>query len=692
MVLHQGAKVPFALLVFPFALPATRSEEPVAREPDSVGGGPADGVASRTRDRGRDDRDDSEDREATGFAPLAGVRIVDFSQNLAGPYATQVLADMGADVVKVEPPGGDPARAWGPPFVGGQSPLFQIANRNKRSVVLDLKDGRDRVLALKLAAGADVVAEAFRRGVADRLGIGYEAVRSANPSVVYVSVSAHGDRGTLRDAPGYDPLMQARSGLMSVTGEAGGQPVRTGASVVDLGTGVWTAAAVLGALRAREQSGRGRRVEVSLLDASLALMSYHLTSHLATGKNPSGLGTAIGMIAPYEAFPCADGGSVMIAAGNDGIFARLCRALELDELAARPEFARNAGRVAARGRLAAAIAARTGRMDAPELLARLEEHGVPAAPVHTVADAVADPQVIATGMLRRGGHPWIDGYVDIASPVWWDGRRTALRRFPPRAGEHQGEVLAALGEVTGPRRPDPAPESGVARDARVRGLRSLLAAAAALGTRDEILVRKSLVAAASRCKSTDIDELLLMSCFVTGFPAGLAALNAWAGVRPEGECNRLNSTVPADDSTDSTASAADRGELACRAVYGSRYDALLDHLRSLHPDLPELVVTCGYGAMMARPAMALRVRELCMIAMLVPWRAETQLYAHLRGTLETGAAAHDVERAIAAGGAAARAVGQTGEDAEDAATRTWKRVAQHWQKQLLSGAAARRKS
>ncbi len=371
--------------------------------------------------------------------PLAGTRVLDFSQNLAGPFAAQILGDLGADVVKVEPPGGDPAREWGPPFVGGQSTLFQVVNRNKRSVVLDLKDRRDRDRALRLAAEADVVIQALRHGAADRLGIGHERVKGDNPSVIYVSVTAYGDEGPLRDEPGYDPLMQARSGLMAVTGDPGGKPARVGTSIVDLGTGMWTAIAVMAALMERRRTGRGCHVTTSLLDTSLAWMSYHLTGYLATGILPEPMGSSIGMIAPYQAFPCTDG-SVMIAAGNDDIFRRLCDALGL-ALAGHPDYADNASRVANSARLARTVAERTREHTVRDLLKLLSDHRVPAAPIQTVASALEDPQTAATGMIQPCDHPRAEGYVDVPMPVRWDGRRPALRRVPPDIGEHQGELF-----------------------------------------------------------------------------------------------------------------------------------------------------------------------------------------------------------------------------------------------------------
>ena len=381
----------------------------------------------------------ADSRGEVAVAPLAGLRVLDFTQNLAGPFATQILGDLGADVVKVEPPGGDPARRWGPPFVGGNSHLFQTVNRNKRGVILDLKTERGRQRALELAGGSDVVLQALRRGVAERLGIGYDAVRAANPGVIYVSVTSHGTEGPLAGDPGYDPLMQARSGLMSVTGDPEGDPARVGTSIVDLGTGMWTAIAVMGALMERERNGRGCHVTASLLDTALAWMSYHMTSHLATGVLPQRMGTGLAMIAPYQGFPCTDG-SVMIAAGNDVIFGRLCDALGL-ELAGDPGFRSNASRVSNRERLAGILAECTRRFSVEALLGVLRRHRVPAAPIHTVAAALADPQTAATGMLRRCDHPGIEDYVDVAMPIRWNGRRAALRRYPPEVGEHQGELF-----------------------------------------------------------------------------------------------------------------------------------------------------------------------------------------------------------------------------------------------------------
>jgi crotonobetainyl-CoA:carnitine CoA-transferase CaiB-like acyl-CoA transferase len=379
--------------------------------------------------------------------PLAGIRVVDLSQNLAGPFATQILADLGADVIKVEPPAGDAARAWGPPFQGGESPLFLCANRNKRSVVLDLGTDPGREAMRGLAARCDVFVQAFRAGVIERLGFGYDVVREMNPSVVYLSVTAFGTDGPLNDQPGYDPLMQAFAGLMSVTGPAGGRPARVGTSVVDMGTGMWSAMAVLAALQRRGSDGRGAHVTSSLLDTTLSWMAYHLQGYFGSGEVPGPMGTGLGMIAPYQAFPASDG-EVMIAAGNDASFRRLCDALGLGPLATDPRFASNPARVDHRSDLERILAERTRRRDVATLIAVLRDAAVPCAPIQDVGQVATDAQVAASGMLRPIPGAPIPGYVDVAMPVRWDGERSPVVRPPPRLGEHTAEVLEELGRPT----------------------------------------------------------------------------------------------------------------------------------------------------------------------------------------------------------------------------------------------------
>jgi crotonobetainyl-CoA:carnitine CoA-transferase CaiB-like acyl-CoA transferase len=368
---------------------------------------------------------------------LRDLRVIDLSQNLAGPYCAQALGDLGADVIKVEPPGGDPARAWGPPFHDGASTIFRAANRNKRSVVLDLKSDDGRALLWDLIADADVLIQSFRAGAAERLGFGSEQVRARYPGLIYCSVTAYGADGPLRDLPGYDPLMQAHGGLVAVTGHPDA-PARVGTSIIDMGTGLWATIAVLAALRERDRIGVGTHIVTSLFDTALAWNAYHLMGWFADGRNPAPHGTAFALIAPYGAFPCSDG-EVMIAAGNDGLFRRLCAALDMDA-ADDPAFASNAARVAGRAAIDARVANATRAWTVDALLERLRAAGVPCAPILDIAAVAVDPQTRASGMLD----PSASGAdcPDVRAPVRYDGARPAVRRAPPAAGEHDAEIRA----------------------------------------------------------------------------------------------------------------------------------------------------------------------------------------------------------------------------------------------------------
>ncbi len=383
---------------------------------------------------------------------LRGVRVVDLSLNLAGPYCGQILADLGADVVKVERPGtGDPARAWAPPAWGGDGTLFLAANRGKRSLALELgAPGADEILH-RLLEGADVLIQAFRPDVADRFGLTEGALRSRFPALILCTITAFGHEGPDRDRPGYDPLLQAHAGLMSVTGPVGGPPVRVGTSVVDLGAGVWAALGVLAALRARDaqdddpgpEGVRGSHVRVSLLDTALAWNAYHLMGAVATGMVPGPMGSGLGMIVPYGAFPAADG-SLMIAAANDGLFRRCCRALGVAELAEDPRFSSNPARVAHRIELEGRLARATQTHPRAELEARLRAEGVPCASIRGMDEVAADPAV-REGAFRAEPHPGIPGYRGVTPPPTWEGCRTPLRSPPPRVGEHTDDVLRRAG-------------------------------------------------------------------------------------------------------------------------------------------------------------------------------------------------------------------------------------------------------
>jgi crotonobetainyl-CoA:carnitine CoA-transferase CaiB-like acyl-CoA transferase len=361
--------------------------------------------------------------------PLNDVTIIDLSQNLAGPYCTQALGDLGATVIKVEPPAGDPARAWGPPFWRGDSTLFLSANRNKRSITLDLSSAADRAELDALVQTADVFVQAFRQGVIDKLGFGVETLRARDPRLIYCSITAYGDEGPLSGLAGYDPLMQAHAGLMSVTGHPGA-PARVGTSIVDMGTGLWATIGILAALRERDVTGKGAHVSAALYETALAWNAYHMMGYLANGVTPGPAGTGFPLIAPYDAFPTSDG-RLMIAAANDGLFVKLCDALGLHELRDDDRMKTNPQRVAMKDLVNRAVSSATRKFTTQDLEARLRSAGVPCAPVFDVAQVVDAPQTIASGMLHKVGMDGAPDYTAVAMPLKFDGVRPRADAIPP---------------------------------------------------------------------------------------------------------------------------------------------------------------------------------------------------------------------------------------------------------------------
>jgi crotonobetainyl-CoA:carnitine CoA-transferase CaiB-like acyl-CoA transferase len=368
---------------------------------------------------------------ALSGAPLGDIRVVDLSRVLAGPYCTMMLADLGADVVKVERPGeGDETRGWGPPYLDGEAAYFLSVNRSKRSVAVDLKQPEGRALVLELCARADVVVENFRPGAAARLGLDAAAVHARNPRAVYCSITGFGRREP-RDRAGYDFVVQAESGLMAITGEPDGEPAKVGVALVDVLTGLHAAVAILAALRRRDATGAGERVEVSLLDSAFSSLVNVAQNALVTGEEPARYGNAHPSIVPYQPFRAADG-LVAVAAANDGLFTRLCDVLGLRELANDARFASNAARVRNRAELLPLLEEAFAARPADEWVSELDAAGVPAGKIRGVLEALraAAPSTIE-----------VDGLELVASP--FGPLRRATR--PPRLGEHTREVLGELG-------------------------------------------------------------------------------------------------------------------------------------------------------------------------------------------------------------------------------------------------------
>jgi crotonobetainyl-CoA:carnitine CoA-transferase CaiB-like acyl-CoA transferase len=376
---------------------------------------------------------------------LAGRRVLDLTQNVAGPYCTQILGDLGAEVLKVERPRtGDDTRAWTPPAWNGQSPTFLALNRNKQSLCVNLDDPEGQRLIARLAKSCDIVVHSMKPGSAESRGLGYEQLRQGHDELVYCAISAFGNRGPMQGLPGYDPLMQAFTGIMSVMGNEGDAPSRVSVSLIDMGTGMWAAMGILAATLEVQRSGKGSNVTTSLLETGVAWMTVFVANFQASRNLPSRLGSGMSMLTPYETFPAADG-HVFIAAGNDRLFGQVCKGLGLDALAADPRFATNSARVNNRSELRTALEAATRRLPAAEIVRRLQKLGAPCSVMHNVAQMLDHEQVAAMGMVQKLPIEAGDDHRVLGLPFSLDGSRTSDHAPPPRLGSATHRLLTQAG-------------------------------------------------------------------------------------------------------------------------------------------------------------------------------------------------------------------------------------------------------
>ncbi|ARE41421.1 L-carnitine dehydratase/bile acid-inducible protein F [Rhodovulum sp. P5] len=375
-------------------------------------------------------------------APLAGLKVVELARILAGPWAGQVLADLGAEVIKVEAPEGDDTRRWGPPFVHRdghrEAAYFHACNRGKQSIAVDFRTDDGQALVRDLVAGADIVIENFKVGGLSKYGLDYASLSEVNPRLIYCSITGFGQDGPYAHRAGYDFIIQAMSGLMSITGEPDGQPQKVGVAVTDIFTGIYAATAILAAVHQREQTGRGQQVDMALFDVATAITANQAMNYLTTGQAPHRMGNAHPNLAPYQVFDCRDG-FLIIAVGNDGQFGRLCQLLGLEGLAADPRFASNADRVENRAALTAALTTATTGWPKADLLAACEGQGVPAGPINDMAEVFADPQIIHRGLVATR-----DGVPGLRTPIVFSDAELALDHAAPKLDEHGQAIRSRL--------------------------------------------------------------------------------------------------------------------------------------------------------------------------------------------------------------------------------------------------------
>ena len=376
---------------------------------------------------------------------LEGIKVLDLSRALAGPYCTMMLADMGAEVIKLEMPGkGDDSRSWWPPFVEVESAYFMSINRNKKSITLNMKNEQSKEIVTKLIKQADVLVENFRPGAMDRLGFGYDAVKEMNPGIIYSSISGFGQDGPYRMLPGFDQVLQGMGGLMSITGEPGGPPIKVGVAIADIAGGMFAAFGIVTALFNREKTGKGQMVDVSLLDSQVAWLTYRAGAYFASGEVPQPVGSGHPVIVPYQAFKAKDV-YINIAVGNDQLWEKFCKAVGLESVMDDPKFATNAKRVENREEIVKIVGDLIVTKEGQDWLNILEEAGVPCGPIYSVDKIFSDPQVLHRQMMQELDHTKVGKVKVTGIPVKLSETPGEVKTPPPFLGEHTQEVLKELG-------------------------------------------------------------------------------------------------------------------------------------------------------------------------------------------------------------------------------------------------------
>ena len=382
---------------------------------------------------------------------LEGIRVLDLTRALAGPFSTLMLGDYGADVIKIEIPGsGDDTRTWGPPFIGDESAYFLSINRNKRSLTLNFKDEKAKEIFLKLAKDADVIVENFTPGVMDRFGLGYDVIKEVNPGIVFCSVSGFGQTGPYRSRPAYDQIMQGISGLMSITGEPDGEPQKVGIAVADIGAGMWAAFAVMAAIhnRSHKGNGQGQHIDISMMDAQVAWLTYQAANFFANGTPPKRLGAAHPNLVPYQAFMCQDNKYLNLAVGSERIWERFCEGMDMPELRDNPDYKTNIERAQNREKIVPYLQEVFIKQPVNHWVEKLQAVSVPCGPINDLEDVFSDPQLLSRDMFVEISHPTLGKIKQTGLPLKFSRTPGGLDRPPPLLGEHNHEVLKEIGFST----------------------------------------------------------------------------------------------------------------------------------------------------------------------------------------------------------------------------------------------------